>query len=260
MWLGPPPNLTERAGNLLEANEDCARLQQRTRRAASAPPLAPRPVAARASHVGARRPVSSEWTPSLCFPPTRRLCIPLLPPRGCLPLPSPFDAGAGIVHQCNTVSSKLGGGGLSEQLFRKFPHANVYEAQHARGSRSQPGTASLCGRGVGGSDGRGVVNLMGQRYPGPPKDANGDGTAQRQAWFSQALQALGAHPAIREQHQSLAFPNEVGCGLAGGDWAAYRKMIEAFARAHPEVKVAIVRFGGGGNASKRARRWHEQPG
>ena len=152
------------------------------------------------------------------------------------------------------MSSKLGGGGLSEQLFRKFPHANVYEAQHARGNRSQPGTATLCGCGVGGSDGRGVINLMGQRYPGPAKDANGDGKAQRQAWFAQALQALGAHPAIGERHQSVAFPSEVGCGLAGGDWAAYRKLIEDFARARPKVKVAIVRFGGGGSAHKRARR------
>ena len=158
-----------------------------------------------------------------------------------------------IVHQCNTVSAKLGGGGLSEQIFRKWPHANVYERLHAKGSRSQPGSASLHGNGADGSDARGVINLMAQRYPGPPKDGNGDGKKQREQWFAQALRALAAQPAIASRKQSVAFPCDVGCGLAGGDWTVYRGLIEDFARANPEVQIGIVRFGGGGPPAKRAR-------
>jgi ribA/ribD-fused uncharacterized protein len=159
-----------------------------------------------------------------------------------------------IVHQCNTVSSKVGGGGLSEQIFRKWPHANVYERSHSRGSLSRPGDVSLHGNSVDGNQGRGVVNLMGQRYPGPPKHSN-DSQRQREQWFKEALRALSAQPALATQKQSVAFPREIGCGLAGGEWAVYRGMIETFARDNPEVHVAIVRFGGGGGApaAKRAR-------
>jgi hypothetical protein len=158
-----------------------------------------------------------------------------------------------IVHQCNAVSSKLGGGGLSEQIFRKWPHANVYERFHARGSQSQPGDALLHGNGLDGSSARGVVNLIGQRYPGPPKHSN-DSKAMRKEWFALALRALAAEPAISTRKSSVAFPCEIGCGLAGGDWAVYRSLIETFARTNPEVQVAIVRFGGGVTpVAKRAR-------
>jgi hypothetical protein len=128
----------------------------------------------------------------------------------------------------------------------------VYEQEHAQGRRSQPGCVSLHGNGAGGSSSRGVVNLFGQRYPGPPKDANGDGKRQREQWFAQALQALGAHPSVQGQHISLAFPCEIGCGLAGGDWVVYQRMIEDFTRNRPTLTVTIVRFGGVA-PGKRAR-------
>ena len=93
---------------------------------------------------------------------------------------------------------------------------------------------------------------------GAPKDANGDGRGHREAWFAQALDELARQPAIAQRHQSIAFPAEIGCGLAGGDWAAYHAMLERFARGNPQVRVVIVRYdggsgGGGGGTGKRAR-------
>ena len=145
----------------------------------------------------------------------------------------------------------MGGGGLSEQIFARFPHANVYERQHLKGTRSTPGTFSACGR--AGTQERGVVNLLTQRYPGPPKYDN-DSKALREGWFERALAQLAKHDAFAGGSScSIAFPRDIGCNLAGGDWAAYRRMIEGFARANPAVRVAIVSFGGP-PGSKRARR------
>ena len=36
---------------------------------------------------------------------------------------------------------------------------------------------------------------------------------------------------------SIAFPEQIGCGLAGGDWGAYERMLEEFADANPDVRV-----------------------
>ena len=82
-----------------------------------------------------------------------------------------------------------------------------------------------------------------------------NGKQQREAWFGSSLQALAMKLSgvAGEQRQSVAFPCEVGCGLAGGDWAAYRRMIECFARDNPAIDVAIVRFSGGGAPAKRPR-------
>jgi hypothetical protein len=35
------------------------------------------------------------------------------------------------------------------------------------------------------------------------------------------------------QAPSVAFPYKIGCGLGGGDWAAYLPLLVAFARAVP---------------------------
>jgi hypothetical protein len=40
---------------------------------------------------------------------------------------------------------------------------------------------------------------------------------------------------------SIAFPNGVGCGAAGGDWAIYLKMIEGFA-SRTSARVAIYKL------------------
>jgi len=44
--------------------------------------------------------------------------------------------------------------------------------------------------------------------------------------------------------ESVAFPHSIGCGLAGGDWAAYRAAIERFAVRNPAISVVVVRLRG----------------
>ena len=46
-----------------------------------------------------------------------------------------------------------------------------------------------------------------------PEPAGGDTRANRLSWFKEGLAALG-----RESFGSVAFPREIGCGLAGGTW------------------------------------------
>jgi len=64
-------------------------------------------------------------------------------------------------------------------------------------------------------------------------------TAARLGWFEQALEKLAMLGL-----ESVAFPHSIGCGLAGGDWAAYRAAIERFAVRNPAISVVVVRLRG----------------
>jgi O-acetyl-ADP-ribose deacetylase (regulator of RNase III) len=122
-----------------------------------------------------------------------------------------------IVHQCNckTTTPK----GLSEQIFKKFPYANVYHEART------PGTIKICGN---GKDKRFVVSLFAQNGPGKPTSK--ETARQREKWFAKCLTELvNTIP----KDSTVAFPSGVGCGLAGGDWSHYLNMIEQFADFDP---------------------------
>ena len=80
--------------------------------------------------------------------------------------------------------------------------------------------------------------------PAPPSDS----VDAREAWFAECLVAVG-----KLKLPSLAFPHEIGCGLAGGHWPAYHAMLKDFASAHPETEVFICRWGGGHGSGGRGR-------
>jgi hypothetical protein len=141
-----------------------------------------------------------------------------------------------IVQQCNCTSKGVSHRpmGLSDHMFRQFPHANVYELVHgATGQTSQPGSISVFGGWNGRGSGRGVVNLHAQVHPGRPKVE--DTQQMREAWFEAALAELGQVDGLC----SVAFPTHIGCGIAGGDWAVYREKLRAFARANSRVRVVL---------------------
>ena len=98
-----------------------------------------------------------------------------------------------------------------------------------------------------------MVNLHAQRYPGRPKYDN-DSKQLREKWFADGLSELSQHNAFAQPHQSVAFPIEIGCGLAGGDWESYRKMIQVFAESNPEVEVAIVRLSRGSGTARPTKK------
>lgn len=103
------------------------------------------------------------------------------------------------------------------------------------------------------SQGPVVVNFLAQRFPGKPGGLT-DNARFREAYFRHCLDALresvDAEVAKRKGLQggfqpqlNVVFPDKIGCGLAGGDWKRYRKMITDWARKlEGKVFVWIVKM------------------
>ena len=153
-----------------------------------------------------------------------------------------------IAQQCNCKTDYALG--LAKVIFNRYRHADIYSGE--RRCARVPGTVDVRG---GGADGRrGVLNMFGQYSPGKPKPARAGGGAQRarsgarppetravrKEWFASCL---GALLALSPRPQSIAFPHQIGCGLAGGDWSEYEAMLAEFAAAMgPECVVSIVKL------------------
>jgi len=148
-----------------------------------------------------------------------------------------------IVHQTNCVMTGQGGG-LAYFMFEKYPYANCYDRSETQ-EKDVPGTIDIRGTGPvrktksGNSKGgeRYVINLMGQYYPGGPRYDN-DSARKRVKFFQQCLDEIGQIKKIK----SIAFPYTIGCGIGGGDWKKYKKMIEKFAGANPKIDIVIYKL------------------
>ena len=132
-----------------------------------------------------------------------------------------------IAHQCNctTKTSK----GLAHSIFTKFPYANVYKNRESFGA-TEPGNIIVCGN---GEDKRYVINMMAQITGGKPKKP--ETFEIRAEYFQQCLDQIKEIPNL----ESIAFPFNIGCGLAKGNWPVYEKMLSDFAE---EVKVPVVLY------------------
>eukprot|EP00658_Telonema_sp_P-2_P073882 TRINITY_DN6301_c0_g1_i1.p1 TRINITY_DN6301_c0_g1~~TRINITY_DN6301_c0_g1_i1.p1 ORF type:complete len:385 (-),score=55.69 TRINITY_DN6301_c0_g1_i1:202-1356(-) len=132
-----------------------------------------------------------------------------------------------IVHQTNCVTKRAMG--LAKSLFQKYRHADCYRS---RTKDDVPGTIRIDSAG----NDRAVIGLMGQFHPGKPKPAGmRDSVADRERWFATGLELIGQISEL----ESVAFPDHIGCGLAGGSWDRYRQMLEQFARTVPHVQVVL---------------------
>jgi O-acetyl-ADP-ribose deacetylase (regulator of RNase III) len=135
-----------------------------------------------------------------------------------------------LVHQCNTVTTSAKG--LSADMFARFPGANTY-TQH--GFKRVAGTISIHHVGT-----KQVVNLYGQVFPGRASDRAKDASdcaKDRIEYFRACLAQLASEKDLR----SVAFPDHIGCGLAGGHWVTYRQLIEEFAAKVAPVEVVILK-------------------
>ena len=132
-----------------------------------------------------------------------------------------------IVHQCNCSSSKAKG--LAKAIFDRFPYANVYGGDVKR----KPGSVKLCGKGLK-KDQRYVVAMFAQLKPGGPSKK--DTSEMRVAWFKSCLARIGKIKPLK----SVAFPMNIGCGLAQGNWDEYLSLIEEWAETHPRTDVYII--------------------
>jgi len=134
------------------------------------------------------------------------------------------SAPAFLVQQCNcnTVKSK----GLAAAIERRFPYCNVYQRRQPR----IPGTYQL----FSAVDQPTIVCLMAQWAPGipgsydrfypDPPEGQKDTAEQRREWFGDALTAFLTE--VDRGGQPVCLPYQIGCGLAGGDWAEYQKILE----------------------------------
>lgn len=126
-----------------------------------------------------------------------------------------------IVHQCNCVTSRPMG--LSEQIFKKFPDANIYRD----GTPREPGEIVVRGK---------IIAFLAQNTPGKPKPF--ETAMRRESWFRACLEKLKTF--LKENEiTDVAFPYGIGCGLAGGNWTTYMQMIEEFAK---DFNVVIYRL------------------
>ncbi len=74
---------------------------------------------------------------------------------------------------------------------------------------------------------------------GPGKARQGDDARLRREWF---WQCLGRMESRKPRFKQLAFPENIGCGLAGGDWSIYKEMIRTFARRNRDIRVDIIQL------------------
>ena len=111
-----------------------------------------------------------------------------------------------ICHACNCVS--YGAAGLAYALFNKFPYSNIY---HERKCVSEPGTISVHGD---GEENRYIINMFSQYFPGKSNKFNQKDTDKiRKNYFMSCLEQISKI----ENINSIAFPFNIGCGLAGGN-------------------------------------------
>ena len=135
-----------------------------------------------------------------------------------------------IAHQCNVVSSFASG--LAGSIFKKYPYSDIYLL---RNNFDIPGTIIIKGN---GADQRYIINMLAQYYPGISRypDSPKDGIKAREQYFHQCLNEISKIPDL----ESIAFPFKIGCGLAGGSWNIYLRMIENFAYQIEMEQSAIV--------------------
>jgi hypothetical protein len=139
--------------------------------------------------------------------------------------------------------------GFAEILFIKYPWANTYARRlpkwkdrnfNCTGSPSVPGTVEVCVNFTEAKVHR-IVNMFAQVFPsragihhehGSPYNAirYSDKAVDRQLYFQKCLAALDLC-----ELDVVAMPFGLGCGLGGGKWAVYEKMLR-------ECKTNIVLY------------------
>ena len=61
---------------------------------------------------------------------------------------------------------------------------------------------------------------------------------RRKLWFKDCLTQMERR---RPKFKQLAFPKDIGCGLAAGDWPTYKSMIMTLADRNRDIKVDTVK-------------------
>lgn len=159
-----------------------------------------------------------------------------------------------IVQQCNCVTIKSHG--LSKAIADKYPYANMYSKRRAKSANmatvaDRPGTCKIMIPDHPGDPY--VACLLGQYYPGKAGnywskvythlDFYDDSSKNRLEWFKKALDDLEYQLANDySELDTVGFPYKIGCGLAGGDWRQYQKLIKEFAENNNHLQIIVYKY------------------
>lgn len=117
-----------------------------------------------------------------------------------------------IAHQVNACMFNTDkASGLAYEIAKTWPEAHPYRARAAPVSL---GTISIVQ-----TSGKTIVEMVGQFYPGGPREPS-DSVAVREQAFVRCLQAI-----LDANIRQIAFPANIGCGLAKGSWERYKSFI-----------------------------------
>lgn len=135
-----------------------------------------------------------------------------------------------IAQQCNCVTVRPHG--LSKSIADRWSHGDVYAGRSARSRNTAqkpdvPGSVVITENGPNEPI---LLHMMAQWTPSKPcsyskyyPSTYKDTIVNRKIWFQECLHALEEHVPSDEY---IAMPFRIGCGLAGGNWIEYRKMLE----------------------------------
>lgn len=142
-----------------------------------------------------------------------------------------------IAHQTNCVTNTWSG--VAKAIFEAFPFSNTYKNRtDEEPHRFKKNSYHREGNSIW------ICNMYAQFYPGTARDGINKGkysdtTIDRVAAFKACLHDLGWFCGVY-QLRTVTFPDHVGCGLAGGRWEIYRKMLMDFAEKNDLLNVTVV--------------------
>jgi O-acetyl-ADP-ribose deacetylase (regulator of RNase III) len=140
-----------------------------------------------------------------------------------------------IIHQCNCKSK--GVLGVAKSINDKYLYADINSSEIVKES-----DLGKCILRESPDDEPTVACLIAQRYPGK-SHKNNDSESMRQKWFKNALNNLYDQITDNiEDEIQIGFPYKIGCGLAGGDWSVYKKMIDDFAQLDERMNIKIFKL------------------
>jgi O-acetyl-ADP-ribose deacetylase (regulator of RNase III) len=139
-----------------------------------------------------------------------------------------------VAHQCNCYSRR--GAGLASAIFKAFPWADVYSNRSERGNDAAL-FGSITVHGDPKRNPRYVINIYGQLKPGKPSEGR-DSAASRLEAFGKALDQIAGLPELKP----IGFPYGICCGLAGGDWNKYERLLKDFAEQVGERGVSAILY------------------
>lgn len=122
-----------------------------------------------------------------------------------------------IAHQINTIAKSCGG--LAYQIFSKYPEANIYKFTDYR-------EIGMCYKDIC-NDGTTIYHLVGQINLGLPNNDSLDSYKNRLIFFKNAIVQMELDFSDYDKCLAdIAVPFKIGCGLGGGNWEDYYKILD----------------------------------